>query len=67
MTMLSLGGFEFGVLNVISSYGNMWCAPALAIFSLEPCHNMQPPHGAHKPWKPCNMPVPPPACDPDEP
>lgn len=24
ISILSLGGLEFGILNIISSYGNMW-------------------------------------------
>ena len=26
ITILSLGGLEFGILNIIGSFGNVWCA-----------------------------------------
>ena len=26
ITIMSLGGLEFGILNIIGSFGNVWCA-----------------------------------------
>ena len=26
LTIMSLGGLEFGILNIIGSFGNVWCA-----------------------------------------
>ena len=26
ITIMSLGGLEFGILNIIASFGNVWCA-----------------------------------------